>query len=102
MPSPLFVLLSNRFGNATINQDSEGRYCLNDLHKAAGEARKDQPTNWQRTANTQGLIQSLRNSSEMRISPISRTTGRSGGTYVVKELVYAYAMWISPAATGER
>ena len=27
----------------TIKQDSEGRYCLNDLHKAAGSLPKDHP-----------------------------------------------------------
>lgn len=35
--------------------------------------------------------------SNTEISAINTKRGRGGGTFVVKELVYAYAMWISPA-----
>lgn len=44
------------------------------------------------------LIEELSNSSDVRnYRPIKINSGRYGGTYVVKELVYAYAMWISAA-----
>jgi hypothetical protein len=35
-----------------INQDLEGRFCLNDLHKAAGGEEKHKPANWFRNQQT--------------------------------------------------
>ncbi|KOR27851.1 KilA, N- domain-containing protein, partial [Achromatium sp. WMS1] len=29
-----------------IRQDAQGRFCLNDLHKASGGAKRHQPSNW--------------------------------------------------------
>lgn len=81
----------------TIRQDNDGRYRLNDLHKASGGEVKDQPHNWLRIDATKALIDEIRNSSDMGSLPVASQEGRNGGTYVCKELVYAYAMWISPA-----
>ena len=67
-------------------------YSLNDLHKAAGSESKHQPSNFVRREETKDLIAEL-NSSNLRSLEV--TTGRNGGTYVCKELVYSYAMWIS-------
>lgn len=86
----------------TIRQDAEGRFCLNDCHRASGSASKDAPAQWLRTDTAKKLIAELET---MQNCTVSETTGkqvvtepgRNGGTYVVKELVYAYAMWISPA-----
>ena len=43
----------------TIRQGSEGRFCLNDLHKAAGGEKAHQPSDFLRQQKTQELITEL-------------------------------------------
>ncbi len=98
--------------STNVRHDSEGRYCLNDLHKAAGGEKKHQPSDFLRLTSTCALIRELNETSwnsgdyvraVQGASGDSRTPtnivndGKNNGTYVVKELVYAYAMWVSPA-----
>lgn len=83
--------------NVEIRKDSEGRYCLNDLHKVAGGEKKHQPSNFLRREETAELIQLLESEELKSLKPINTEFGRYGGTYVCKQLVYTYAMWISPA-----
>lgn len=88
-----------------IRQDSEGRYCINDLHRASGGAEKDKPNRFLRLESTRGLIAELRDTQKWasekinNLEPIRTVNSftEEQGTFVVKELVYAYAMWISPA-----
>ncbi|NMG64392.1 DNA-binding protein [Azoarcus indigens] len=78
-----------------IRADAEGRYCLNDLHRAAGGEKRHQPSDWLRIQQTQDLIAELAIAGIPGIPGIESKQGL--GTYVAKELVYAYAMWISAA-----
>lgn len=88
-----------------IRQDDQGRYCLNDLHKASGGEQKNQPRYFLENKQTQDLIQELTDAGNPS-SPITTSGipllpvdvingGNNRGTYVVKQIVYAYAMWIS-------
>ena len=81
-------------GNS-IRQDSEGRYCLNDCHRASGAEKRHGPSYWLATHGTQELICQL--DVETTGNAVVTQEGRNGGTFACKELVYAYAMWISPA-----
>lgn len=81
-----------------IRRDDAGRYSLNDLHRAAGGASRHQPTFWLRNAQTEDLVAELLQSADSQSAPVRTINGgNERGTYVAKELVYAYAMWISPA-----
>lgn len=71
-------------------------YSLNDLHKTSGADKKHQPANFIRLEQTQALIEEINRSSDMRNAFKTKQGGKDQGTYVSKELVYAYAMWISP------
>lgn len=88
-------------GGFSIRQDEDGRYCLNDLHKASGYDKKHQPAYFIRNQQTKDLVNEIVNSANLQslennqIEPVKKMEGVKGGTYVVKELVYAYAMWIS-------
>lgn len=91
-------------GSLNIRMDSEGRYCLNDLHKAAGGENKTRPKYWMENAQTQDLIAEIdqnmptggKPSVEQNQSVKVINGGNDRGTFVCKELVYAYAMWVSP------
>jgi len=82
-----------KIDNLKIRTDEEGRFCLNDLHKAAGNEKRHSPSYWLSNQQTKELIDEL----ETTGIPVVTAGGRKGGTYVCKELVYAYAMWISAA-----
>ncbi|MBS9781939.1 MAG: KilA-N domain-containing protein [Gammaproteobacteria bacterium] len=92
--------------NLTIlNQDikiRDGLFSLNDLHKASGGAEHHRPSKFIRTEQTQSLITEIETENsqspnmgfqEKAIKTIKG--GKYAGTYGCKELVYAYAMWIS-------
>lgn len=84
--------------DVAIRRDEEGRYCLNDLHRAAGGESRHQSAFFMKRPETVELIAELSNSAvQKNYTPVVSKAGRYGGTYVCKELVYAYAMWISPA-----
>lgn len=74
-----------------IRRDAEGRYCLNDLHKAAGGAEKHKPSNFLRLEVTGALADAISKGSHLSINPIDLSRGRYGGTYVHKMLALDYA-----------
>lgn len=80
--------------NTVIHQDEHGRFCLNDLHRAAGGMEADSPNRWTRTDMFQKMVREL--TPDLAFAPAEAIRGGSApGTYVCKELVYSYAMWIS-------
>ena len=79
-----------------IRADEVGRYSLNDLHKAAGNEPRHQPAQFLRLETTAALVEELHSQGDMG-NPISVVRGgHDQGTFVCKDLVYAYTMWISP------
>ncbi len=79
--------------NTWIHQDAEGRFSLNDLHKSSGGNPTHRPGEFLRLQQTQDLIAEIETAG---IPAVRSKEGRGGGTFAGKELVYAYAMWISP------
>lgn len=92
--------------NTEIRADEHGRFCLNDLHRAAmaaagrsGNPNRDHqsPTNFLRTASVKAFIAALDASSPDQQKCISTIKGgKHGGqgTYAAELVVLRYAGWI--------
>jgi hypothetical protein len=65
------------------------------VHRTAGGDPKHQPGNWLRMKQTQELAAEIDGGSIPQIRGIE--SKQQFGTFVAKELVYAYAMWNSEA-----
>lgn len=77
--------------NVAIRQ-FDNLYSLNDLHKAAGGENRHKPSLWANNNQTLDLIAEIEKAG---IPAIQKKQGL--GTFVSKELVVHYGMWISPA-----
>lgn len=79
--------------NITVRQ-FDGLYSLNDLHKASGGSLIHRPNQFTRIDTTKALVAEIETA---QICAVKTIEGRNGGTYVCRELVIAYAAWISAA-----
>ncbi|BDU38743.1 KilA-N domain-containing protein [Vibrio nigripulchritudo] len=73
----------------------DGLYSLNDLHKVSGGKSKHAPFRFMRNELTNELVKEIERSPDLVIASKVIKGGVTQGTWVCKELVYAYAMWIS-------
>tara|TARA_R110001606_G_scaffold246366_3_gene394446 strand:+ start:1592 stop:2122 length:531 start_codon:yes stop_codon:yes gene_type:complete len=81
--------------NTQITTDESGRFSLNDLHKASGGQDKYRPSYFYRCDSFKKFLMALTVQNHT-VEPIIKKQGRhNGGTWVCKELVYKYAMWIN-------
>jgi hypothetical protein len=79
--------------SAKIKINSDGLYCLNDLHKASGGESKHKLSNFLSLDSTKSLLDELLKAG---YPAVKKESGRYGGTYACKFVVYQYAMWVSP------
>lgn len=83
--------------NTKIKQDSQGRYCLNDLHRASGGNPIHAPSQFLRLKGTKDFVSVLDNHNANLHSALEIINGGTNqGCYAVEKLVYKYAAWINP------
>lgn len=85
--------------NVSIRQNGN-LYNLNDLHKASGAENRHKPSLWLQNQQTNDLIDEIVKAGNPALDKNQHVIkvvkgGNQSGTFVCKELVYAYATWIS-------
>lgn len=85
---------------AVIRRDAEGRICLNDIWRAAGQPLNKAPKDWRRLPRTIGLLGAVAQmvgKSHLSVGqPFTTTRGRQGGSFADPRLALDYAEYLSP------
>lgn len=87
--------------NTAIRTDAEGRFCLNDLHKAAiasGLATLDKkPATFLRNGHARDLVAEM--DSKNKSQSVNTIKGRGiTATYAIKDIFLEYAVWLGGAS----
>lgn len=77
----------------TVRQDQYGRFCLNDLQKAATVGRNPRTVEIHEFMRRRATLDLISGEADV----VSKR-GRNGGTYVTKTLAVAYAAWVGGSA----
>lgn len=87
-------------GTQLIRRDIDGRYCVNDLHKAAGGEGRHNPHYWLNLTPTKEIIELIKSSPKLHVdlTPVKTVKGfgKEQGTWVIDVLLLEYASWVSP------
>lgn len=79
-----------------IRSDEFGRYCLTDIYRASNLPAHKRPVKFEATPTFKG-VQDVLKVRTGTFNPYEKTRGRyNGGTWACKEMLIAYAMWVSP------
>jgi hypothetical protein len=79
----------------TVVRQRDGLFSLNDLHKAAGGKDRHRPNYFMSNNQTKALVAEISTAGIPAVHTING--GPKRGTYACRELVIAYAAWISAA-----
>lgn len=92
---PPVITLTFDGRTVTLNPNEKGWYNLNTLRKAAGNLRRHEVSNWIGQANTLDLIEKISITGNPVYESRRGSERNGGGTWACRDLVFAYAEWIS-------
>lgn len=78
----------------SITSDANGLFNLNTLHKISGTAKARQPNEWKRNAQTKAFLAGITRPENPGL--VVKRGGNASGSWGTEQVVYAYAMWVSP------
>ncbi|MDV3515167.1 KilA-N domain-containing protein [Stenotrophomonas sp. C1657] len=78
----------------SVRRDGQGRYSLNDLHRASGGQDGNRPSKWLESQSAKDLVVALE-SKAGKPALVTSHGGAAPGTYAAEQLVVAFAAWIS-------